>query len=140
MRRTPLKRKRDRPRRKAPERVQYERIKPRAREKPTAQERRHIARVAEMPCLVSGRPATVHHVTSTIHGGRLRRSPRRVVPLAPEYHQIIFDPKISDPLSVERLSHRGFFEKYGIDLFAEAERLWEESRERDDASIRQADR
>lgn len=94
--------------------------------RPTAEEKRHIARVAEMPCLVSGEQATVHHVTAPIHGGRMSRSPRRVVPLAPRFHQIIHDPKASDPQSVERLGHRGFFEKHGIDLLAEADRLWED--------------
>jgi hypothetical protein len=29
--------------------------------------------------------------------------------------------------SVEALNHRGFFMEYGIDLMAEAERLWNET-------------
>lgn len=97
------------------------------RQQPTVAEKRHLARVAAMPCLVSGeRPVTVHHVTASIHGGRLSRSHKRIVPLAPRYHQIIYDEKASDPQSVERLGHRGFFEKHGIDLLAVAERLWRE--------------
>lgn len=32
--------------------------------------------------------------------------------------------------SVEALGHRGFFQEGGIDLLAEAERLWDESQER----------
>ena len=95
---------------------------------PTAEEALHLARVAEMPCLVSGKPATVHHVTGYADRmGRFTRSHRLVVPLAPEYHQKVHDPKASDPTSVEGLSHQGFFTKYGIDLKAEAERLWRES-------------
>jgi hypothetical protein len=85
----------------------------------TASERRHMARVAEMPCLVCGKQATVHHVTATIHGGRISRNHMRVVPLCPWHHQIIFCPRES----VEALGHRGFYEAHGIDLLAEAERL-----------------
>lgn len=89
----------------------------------SAAEKRHMDRVAAMGCLVSGKPATLHHVSATIHGGRIARSHKRVVPLAPEYHLIQHGPKAS----VEALGHGGFFEKYGIDLLAEADRLWEES-------------
>ncbi len=89
---------------------------------PTAEERRHIAAVAKMPCLVSGkRPVTVHHVSASIHGGRIARSHKRIVPLAPEYHLIQFGPKTS----VEALGHGGFHTTYGIDLLAVADRLWE---------------
>lgn len=97
-------------------------LKARRRVRPRADELRHIARVAAMPCLVSGKPATVHHVTASIHGGRLSRSHKRIVPLAPEYHLIQFGPKTS----VEALGHGGFYLTYGIDLLAEAERLWRE--------------
>lgn len=87
-----------------------------------------MARVAGLPCLVSGkRPATLHHVTGYADRmGRFTRSHRLVVPLAPEYHLIQHGPKIS----VEALGHRGFFIAYGIDLLAEAERLWAESEQR----------
>jgi hypothetical protein len=40
--------------------------------------------------------------------------------LCPPHHQKVFDPLASDPISVEGLGHQGFFEKYGIDLLAEA--------------------
>lgn len=89
----------------------------------TALEKRHIARVAEMPCLVCGHSATVHHVTASIHGGRLTRSHMRIVPLCPVHHQAVYDPFHNDPQSVEKLGHRGFYRKHGIDLLAEAERL-----------------
>jgi hypothetical protein len=87
-----------------------------------------MARVAGLPCLVSGkRPVTVHHVTGYADRmGRFSRSHRLVVPLAAEYHLIQHGPKTS----VEALGHRGFFAAYGIDLFAEAERLWAETHER----------
>ena len=92
-------------------------------------EKAHMARVAALPCLVCGATATVHHVTGYADRmGRVSRSHRRVVPLcnSAPHHQIVFDSQ-SDPKSVEALNHRGFYEKYGIDLMAEAERLWEES-------------
>jgi len=90
-----------------------------------AAEKAHIARVAGMPCLVSGRrPVTVHHVTGYADRmGRFARSHRLVVPLAAEYHLIQHGPKTS----VEALGHRGFFDTYGIDLLAEARRLEAES-------------
>ena len=80
-------------------------------------------RVAAMGCLVSGRPATLHHVTASIEGGRVARSHKRVVPLAPEYHLIQWGPKSS----VEALGHRGFYLTYGIDLLTIADWLWSES-------------
>jgi len=89
---------------------------------PTAAEKRHMANVAEMPCLVCGGVSTVHHVTASIHGGRLTRRNDRVVPLCPRHHQIQWGPRES----VEALSHRGFWLTHGIDLLAEAERLWNE--------------
>lgn len=84
-------------------------------------------RVASLPCLVSGRsPVTLHHVTGYADRmGRFSRSHRLVVPLAPEYHLIQHDPY--QTLSVEALGHRGFFQEWGIDLRAEAERLWSET-------------
>lgn len=84
-----------------------------------AAEQRHMARVAQMGCLVCGRQATVHHVTASIHGGRLPRSNWRVVPLCPVHHQIQHGPRES----VEALGHGKFHETYNIDLLAEAERL-----------------
>lgn len=88
----------------------------------TAAEKRHMERVAAMGCLVCGSVATVHHVTASIHGGRISRSHKRTVPLCPRHHQ--HDYGLS---SVERLSHAGFFRVHGIDLLAEADRLWAES-------------
>lgn len=100
-----------------------------AKKAPTSAEKAHMARVAEMPCLVCGAQSTVHHVTGYADKmGRIARSHKLIVPLAPQYHQIIYDPKASDPQSVEALGHRGFYEKHGIDLYAEAVRLWQESR------------
>lgn len=91
-------------------------------------EREHVRNVRRLPCLVCGANATVHHVTGYADRmGRVSRSDKRVVPLCPMHHQAVHDPYASDPQSVERLSHRGFFQKHGIDLMAEAERLWSEA-------------
>ena len=87
-----------------------------------AVERRHMARVAEMGCLVCGGPSTIHHVTSDGHK-RLTRSHRRVVPLCPRHHQIQHGPRES----VEALGHAGFQATYGIDLLFAADQLWSES-------------
>lgn len=95
--------------------------------RPTADERRHMDRVAGLPCLVSGKtPVTLHHCTGYADRmGRFSRSHRLVVPLAPEYHLIQHDP--FQTLSVEALGHRGFYQEWGIDLLAEARRLEAES-------------
>jgi hypothetical protein len=75
----------------------------------------------ENVCLVCGAAPTVHHVTGYADKpGRFSKDDWLVVPLCPPHHQKVFDPKASDPISVEGLSHQGFFEKYGIDLLAEA--------------------
>src|SRR5688572_13415450 len=95
-----------------------------SRYKPVAIQRHHD-RVAALGCLVSGRPATLHHVTGYAdRPGRFSRDEWLVVPLAPEYHLIQFGPKTS----VEALGHQGFYQHYGIDLLEVAMRLAEESK------------
>ena len=105
--------------------VNHKRMNPKASAPPTAKEKAHMDRVAQLPCLVSGeRPVTLHHVTGYADiMGRLPRSHQLVVPLAPRYHLIQHGPKES----VEALGHRGFFKTHGIDLLAEAEFLRAES-------------
>lgn len=93
-------------------------LRRRSRHKPAAMKRLH-EKVAAMPCLVCARPATVHHVTASIEGGRISRRDDRVVPLCPVHHQIQHGPRES----VEALGHRGFYLTYKIDLLAEAERI-----------------
>lgn len=80
-----------------------------------------MGRIAAMPCLACGAPgpSTIHHVTASIHGGRLTRSNYRVVPLCPRHHLIQHGPHES----VERLGHSGFWVFHGIDLLKEATRL-----------------
>ena len=121
MKRSPLNRKRSRPRRNE-HRVSHVRMKPKASAPPDAEEARHLARVATLGCLVCGQPSTVHHVTASIHGGRISRSHKLVVPLCPAHHQ--HDHGL---MSVERLGHAGFYRHWGIDLLQVARRLWGES-------------
>lgn len=104
----------------------------RMNEGPTAERkalhRKHLARVAAMPCLVCGRPATVHHVSASINGGRtITRSDECVAPLCPVHHQKVYDPSASDPISVEGLGHGGFYREHGINLLAVATKLWLET-------------
>lgn len=95
-----------------------------AKKPPTAAEKRHMAFVAEQPCLVCGDRATVHHVTGYADRmGRFSRSHRLVVPLCPPHHQKVFDPSAAHPMSVEGLGHQGFYQEWGIDLLLEAHRL-----------------
>ena len=93
-----------------------------AMKQPAAAERRHMQRIAEMPCLACGaRPVTLHHVTGYADRmGRVTRSHKLVVPLCPAHHLIQCGPHGS----VEAIGHRGFYREYGIDLLAEAQRLW----------------
>lgn len=86
----------------------------------TAAEKRHHGRIAAMGCLVCDQPATVHHVTASIHGGRITRTHKRVTPLCPRHHMQQFGPHES----VEALNHGGFHERYGIDLLQAADVLW----------------
>ena len=126
MRRTPLRAKRPTPRRNEG-RVQHGRMNEGPSAALKALHRLHLSRVAKMGCLVCGQPATVHHVTASINGGRRDRSDESVVPLCPRHHQKVFDPSASDPISVEGLGHGGFYRKHGINLLAVATRLWMET-------------
>jgi hypothetical protein len=93
------------------------------RKEPNAYEKRHQDRVRAKGCLVCGREASIHHVTGYADRiGRLPRDELVVAPLCPPHHQSVHDDA-SNPTSVERLNHRGFFEKYRIDLYAEALRF-----------------
>lgn len=99
-----------------------------SRRAPTAAEKRHMDRVAGLPCLVCGDRATLHHVTGYADRmGRFARSHRLIVPLCPPHHQKVFDPFAAHPVSVEGLGHRGFYQEWGVDCLKEAQRLEAES-------------
>jgi hypothetical protein len=91
----------------------------------TAAEKRHLDRVAAMPCLICSKPgpSTIHHVRHTIiRSGTFARDHKRVVPLCSAHH--LHDHSKE---SVERLHEAGIYAQTGIDLWKEAERLWRES-------------
>lgn len=87
----------------------------------TASEKRLHDRVARLACLVcAARPVDVHHVVG--YADRMGRAPKRhdrVVPLCKRHHDVQHGPRTS----VHAMGHMRFFEVYGIDLMAEAERL-----------------
>lgn len=120
-RHTRLKPKRDKPRRKAPERVPG-RVKRKATSPPTAAEQRHMDRIAAMPCLGCGTwPVEVHH-SLTAPGKRCRRDHRFVCPLCPNCHR--------GSTGVHGLgSERLFGERIGLCLGAWAVAEWEKSSE-----------
>lgn len=84
LRRTPLKAKRETPRRNEG-RVAHQRLKPRAAGK-TAEEARHLEKVASLGCLICAGPANIHHVMHA-PGKEKRRDHRFVAPLCREHHQ-----------------------------------------------------
>lgn len=124
MKRSALNRKRATPRRNEG-RTTHTRIAPKPGAPPTADERLHMDRVAKMPCMVGfgckGR-TTLHHVSSDGFA-RIARSHQRVTPLCERHHLIQHGPRES----VEAMGHAEFMATYGIDLLAEADRLWRES-------------
>jgi hypothetical protein len=97
MLRTPLKRRRSKPR------------------KGRTRDLAYMAWCAKQPCLVSGRfGVTLHHVRSFGSG----RDDRRVVPLMAEFHLIQHGK-----LSIEGLGKQEFERRFEIDLEAEIIRL-----------------
>lgn len=121
MRRTPLRSKRPTPRRNGG-RITHERMKPKSSAKAkSADEKRHMDRVAKMPCLVTGcnNGVQVHHVVSD-GLKRITKTHKRVVPLCSMHHA-------DGPQAVHRIGHARFTEIFGIDLLAMADQLWEAS-------------
>lgn len=85
-----------------------------------------MARVVEEGCLVCGAGAEIHHVRGYAdRAGNIPKTHRLVVPLCPTHHRHISPSGLR--VSVHDLGHRGFYMEHGIDLLAEAQRLWDES-------------
>lgn len=122
MRRTPLKSKRATPRRNEG-RVQHIRIK-RKRGDRVPVEDAHIARVASLPCIVTGSTGThIHHLLQA-PGKRAGRDHRWIVPLHPDMH-------MHGDHSIHRLGSERLFERvHGLPeewLIEQAAKLWRES-------------
>lgn len=93
-------------------------MKRKAKAKPQA-ERDHHRKVAVMPCLACGSwPVEVHHVR---HDGRtsISRNHKLVVPLCSVHHR-------TGPDAVHVIGHPAFNERFGINQYKRAKRLWEE--------------
>ena len=88
----------------------------------TAEERRHLQRVADMGCVVCGAPSQVHHITSG-EGGRITRTHSRCIPLCLRHHTAAAD-------AVHQLGQAAFNGLHGLDILALADRLWSERDER----------
>jgi hypothetical protein len=115
IRRSPIKAKREGPRRNEG-RIQHKRIKRKAVSK-TTEEAKHIAAVAEVGCLVCGAAAQVHHIMHCARKER-RRDHRFVAPLCAEHH--------TGFKGVHGLGgEEAFAALYRIDLVGWAVRAWD---------------
>lgn len=114
LRRSPLKAKRDAPRRNEG-RVQHGRMKPKATGK-TTEEARFIEMVAGLGCLICGKPANVHHIMHA-PGKMKRRDHRFIAPLCRDHHQ-------GDD-GVHGLGSEGAFrDLWGVDIVGWAMAAW----------------
>jgi len=117
MKRSPLKAKRDTPRR-SEGRVTHERMRAKATSK-TAAHRRYHTYVASLPCLGCGvQPVCVHHVISDGHK-RLTKDHSLVLPLCPSCHA-------DGPTAVHRIGTRAWNAMHGFEQHVRAAELWEE--------------
>lgn len=116
MKRSPINRKRSEQRRDEG-RVQHQRTKPKPGAAPLAAEKRHLAYIASLPCLICGAPSEVHHVHSD-GMKRIARSHKRTIALCPLHHR-------TGPQAVHALGHAGFNLTFDIDQLAIADSLWE---------------
>lgn len=109
-----------------PKKKKFNRLKPRAKEAPTKDERLHMDRIAKMGCLVCGAQANIHHVMGKggciLNSRKLRRRDHRfVAPLCQEHHQTGKD-SVHD-MGSERL----FKEVHEIDLIKWSHEEWNKS-------------
>lgn len=72
-------------------------------------DKNYLAWIGTQQCMISGKPATVHHVRFCGSS----KNDRRTLPLAPEYHQIQ-----NGPFSIESLGKRKFEARYGVNIEA----------------------
>lgn len=130
MRRTPLRSKRQTPRRKAPERVQHARMKPKRGAMPTAEQERYHRWLRGEPapraCEGCGSriDTVIHHILAAVEGKVARRDHWFVVLLCAQCHNM-------GTKSVHLLgSEAEFLRVHGVDLVAiSIQRLseWEET-------------
>jgi hypothetical protein len=96
--------------------VTHGRIKPKAPQKFPA----YLSWLHDQPCIVTGASQVIaHHLTSLGHG-RITRNDRYAVPLIETLHAV------GNKGAVHEIGHARFEIEHGVDLVAEAERLWKE--------------
>ena len=118
MKRSPLKKKRDKPRRNEG-RIQHKRMKPKAKRQPTPEEEFHIERLRALPCVVPGcyLDSVFHHIMH-MNGKDCRRDHRYGANLCPGHHNM-------GDQSVHLLgSEKKFQMHHGIDLVRYAIEQW----------------
>ncbi len=83
--------------------------------KPTAADKRHFDKVAELGCIIDGQPAEIHHSRDGLGMGQ--RDHTQVIPLCPKCHRLGRISRHGSP--------REFAEKYGTDaeLVAETKKM-----------------
>lgn len=72
----------------------------------TAEEKRHMGRVAALGCIICGGAATIHHCGTYMGGGR---DHKRVIPLCWEHHLG------AEGIDGKRMGKRVWEEKYGTE-------------------------
>lgn len=118
LRRTPLKAKRDKPRRNEG-RVTHKR----PADPDKAQQREHLDRIGKMTCLVPKcfQDSVIHHIMH-MTGKRRRRDDRFIAPLCPGHHNM-------EKRSVHLLGGEAAFkEEFTVDLVAWAVAQWEDTK------------
>tara|TARA_R110000824_G_scaffold401790_1_gene616412 strand:- start:1994 stop:2386 length:393 start_codon:yes stop_codon:yes gene_type:complete len=126
MKRSPMKQKRDKPRRNEG-RIQHKRMKPKARRPATKEEDAHIDRLCKLPCIVPGCfAAPVYHHIMHMNGKDCRRDHRYGANLCPDHHNM--GNQSVHLLGGEKafLTHHGVdLVKYAIEQWAISQKLWE---------------
>lgn len=93
----------------------HQRMKPKLTGK-TSEERAFHGMVAQVPCLVCGKPAEVHHILHHGQAGK-KRDHRLVAPLCPDHHR--------GKEGVHGLGGEAkFLERWGVDLVTWAVSAW----------------
>lgn len=126
MNRSPIKQKRDKPRRNEG-RIKHKRMKRPIADKPTAEEKFHMGRLTKLPCVVPGCfGSSVFHHIKHMKEKRCNRDHRFGANLCPDHHNM-------GDFSIHLLGgERAFLNHHGVDLVRYAieqwdisQRLWE---------------
>lgn len=126
MKRTPLKAKRDTPRRNEG-RIQHRRIKPKGKAPADQQEAFHIARLRALPCIVPGctGSSVFHHIMHM--AGKIRRRDHRFgANLCPDHHNMENDSvHLLGGEEAFKLHHHIDLVHYATEQWNISQQLWE---------------